>query len=80
MVFPCLFAYSISDLVLSLILFFLNITFNPIYEQVTFYNYFIFFLFIFQMLSSIKKLEMGKYSLMVFEKDFNTTALSVQVY
>jgi hypothetical protein len=32
------------------------------------------------MLSSIKKLEMGKYSLMVFEKDFNTTALSVQVY
>lgn len=31
------------------------------------------------MLSSIKKLEMGKYSLMVFEKDFSTT-LIIQVY
>ena len=58
----------------------MNITFKPIYEQDAFYNYFIFFLFIFQMLSSIKKIEMGKYLLMVFEMDFNTTALSVQVY
>ena len=31
------------------------------------------------MLSSIKKLDMGKYSLMVFEKDFST-ALIIQVY